>query len=113
VLLLKSTTTKEIINLQVFEDSKLFIYWENNKCMMTNILFSLVMNIVEGTKNRFEDNSSNHILQEFKSKDNQLSKETFMMQEGVISVQEYNDVVLVFGSKISLLTSQVEEVSLF
>jgi hypothetical protein len=61
-LLPKIVAEKGVKNLQVFGDSKLMVYWENNKCGLDNIVPEPLRNQVLGLKEIFEYNSISYIF---------------------------------------------------
>jgi ribonuclease HI len=96
-LLLKTAKEKGLKQFQVYGDSKMLMYWANNKYQTGNLTLVPIMNQVMEVKNRFEEISFNHIYREYNTKADQLSKETLLMQEGILFEQEFRR-----GSQISI-----------
>jgi ribonuclease HI len=90
-ILLKVVVDIQVKRLQVFGDSKLLIDWENGKSIIYNLDLGPILDRIMEKKLIFEEVSFSHVYREFKHKDDQLSKEALILEEGCLLVHEIKD----------------------
>jgi hypothetical protein len=89
--LLKVVVEKQVIGLQVLEDSKLCIDWVVGKIHITSLVLEHIMEMIISLRSHFEDISFVHINIELNHKVDHVSKETLVLEEVSLHVQEMRD----------------------
>jgi len=81
-ILLKFSISKDITYIQIFGDSKLFISWCNNQCIISNLTLPPILDRVLEARSRFQNISFEHVYREFNSKADALLKKALLLEEG-------------------------------
>ena len=87
--LIERAKKKDVRKLHVMGDSKLVIDWERGKNSAQDIHLSTILRDIKATFQTFEWISFSHILQELKTKADELSKEALILPMGAFGHYEF------------------------
>jgi hypothetical protein len=65
--------------------------WCNNKCTISNISLSPLLDRIVDVRVHFQSLSFEHVYREFNMKAHELSKEDLLLEEGTLVTQEFTE----------------------